>query len=181
MDTIDHFETNNPLGNDFEPLKKNLKNGPFYGSSEPSHVTPSRRGPLWNLIAEINRFDDICIPLAINVAFGENLFNSKDAFLDSLSTDQYKQGKKIVNKKPNTNSRVRNTSALSVKDGSGREWVKEEIVKSFNLNNSKALRGNKSDYIGKMIDIMKTFSEKRDSMFAKHPEKAYKKQDWLVF
>ena len=73
MDTIDHFETNNPLGNDFEPLKKNLKNGPFYGSSEPSHVTPSRQGPLWNLIAEINRFDDICLPLTINVAFGENL------------------------------------------------------------------------------------------------------------
>jgi len=99
--------------------------------------------------------------------------------LDLFSTDKYKQGEKIVNTKTNTNSRVRNTSALSVKDGSGREWVKEEIVRS-SLNDSDALRGNKTNYIGEMIYRMK-FSETRDEMFSKHPEKACKKQDWLVF
>jgi hypothetical protein len=49
------------------------------------------------------------------------------------------------------------------------------------LNDSDALRGNKSNHIGEMIYRMKKFSETRDEMFAKHPEKANKKQDWLVF
>jgi hypothetical protein len=175
----------NPLGNDFEPVNKRRKNGPFYGSSDPITDSPSVTGPFWNLIEDINKDKDICIPLAINVAFGEILFKSKAEFMDSLSTSKYKQGKKTVNKKLNTNMRVRSNSSSLVKDGSGIDWEKVVILNSFAMNRKtddqkNKLTGNKSEYIKVMIDCVADFFSKRDKLFAMHPEKSFKKQKWFI-
>ena len=53
LDTVEYYEDMNSLRNDFEPVNKKRKNGPFNGSSDRITDSPSSTGPLWNLIEDI--------------------------------------------------------------------------------------------------------------------------------
>jgi len=55
LDTVEYYEDMNSLGNDFEPVNKKRKNGPFNGPSDPITNSPSSTKPLWNLIEDINK------------------------------------------------------------------------------------------------------------------------------
>jgi hypothetical protein len=126
METIRAFEIDNPLDSNNKriPINPIKPRGVYMGHSEPKEMMPERAGEYFFLCKNLRLEADSCLPQALNIAFGEDVFPTKRIFADSL-TSSYKHSKTEKND-------VLNYASQYVYVG-GNKWQWSLICSKFSL------------------------------------------------
>lgn len=94
------------------------------------------QGRFSELVSNILKDQDVCVPVCLNIVFGYELFNSKQSFVDSLGT-RYKASLNKKNKLGIDKLGFASSSALHVVDEKKIVWVKKVLCSSTEYNRKR--------------------------------------------